>query len=95
MTKFFSKPLRATPSGALAMTALLAAAAAALYAALVSPAAAAGDYDGKVAARCRWTSPDAQLPAGPIPAYAGSRNPGLIPSGSGMRNVLRIIETSA
>jgi hypothetical protein len=66
-----------------------------LYAALVSPAAAAGDYDGKVAARCRWTSADAQLPTGPIPAYAGSRNPGLMPSGSGMRNVLRIIETSA
>jgi hypothetical protein len=49
----------------------------------------------KVAARCRWTSADAQLPTDPIPAYAGSRNPGLMPSGSGMRNVLRIIETSA
>ena len=44
MTKFFSRPLRGSPSGALAMTALLAAAAA-LYPALVSPAAAAGDYD--------------------------------------------------
>ena len=44
MTKFLSRPLRGSPSGALAMTALLAAAAA-LYPALVSPAAAAGDYD--------------------------------------------------
>ena len=44
MTKFLSRPLRGSPSAALAMTALLAAAAA-LYPALVSPAAAAGDYD--------------------------------------------------
>jgi len=44
VTKFFSGPLRGSPSGALAMTAPLAAAAA-LYPALVSPAAAAGDYD--------------------------------------------------
>ena len=44
MTRFFSGPLLASLSGALAMTAPLAAAAA-LYPALVSPAAAAGDYD--------------------------------------------------
>ena len=44
MTRFFSGPLLASLSGALAMTAPLAAAAA-LYAALVSPEAAAGDYD--------------------------------------------------
>ena len=34
-------------------------------------------------------------PEAPAPRYAGSRNPGLTPSGSGMRKVLRIIETSA
>jgi copper(I)-binding protein len=44
MTKFILKALQSDPAGALAIPALLAGAAA-LYPALASPAAAAGDYD--------------------------------------------------